>query len=50
VVLTVRDIRGRTVAERRLQQPRTQLDLPPGRYSVTIRQGKRRAHRKLVVE
>jgi uncharacterized repeat protein (TIGR01451 family) len=48
--LTVRDLRGRVVAERRLQQPRTQLDLPTGVYSVTVRQGARRVHRKLMVE
>jgi hypothetical protein len=47
--LTIRDLRGRTVAERTLHKNRTQLDLTPGLYSVTLQQGRQRTHRKLIV-
>jgi hypothetical protein len=47
--LTVRDLSGRVVTTRTLQQPRTQLDLPAGAYLVEVRQGEQLGRRKLVV-
>jgi hypothetical protein len=47
--LTVRSARGRVLVRRRLTALHTRLELPPGLYSLTLRQGAKRFHRKVIL-